>query len=135
MNSLWLVLLLLHCLNVMVVPLHEHQLLKVSICQGGSLSPQDVLSYLEQASNCSTGWDGCVELGEQFHQHWFTQEGNVTQDLLRAALQPDLYQVLCLCLQRPVTAAALSWLSDGAQEVRILTFIAVGGARLPAGLS
>jgi len=64
-----------------------------------------------------------------------TQEGNVTQDLLRAALQPDLYQVVCLGLQRPVAAAALVWLSDGAQEDRILTFIVVGGARLPTGLS
>jgi len=30
----------------------------------------------------------------QFHQHWFAQEGDVSQDLLRAALQPGLYQVL-----------------------------------------
>jgi len=29
--------------------------------------------------NCITGWDGCVELGEQFHQHWFAQEGNVSR--------------------------------------------------------
>jgi len=44
-------------------------------------------------------WDGYVELGEQFHQHWFAQEGDVSQDLLPAALQTvGLYQVLCFGL-------------------------------------